>query len=392
MSRLRLILLYSVIITLIVLGGPLFAQSDATSAASQTSTAQVPAQAAAPHSSKTPAWTRVHRVDDFVTAGDLRSGTVLSDADSPIVVFSHGAHAAAGVSCEQCHHTGVQGFQAPACATCHKGTAAVDIMHTACISCHQRTGRGPVSCNDCHTARQASPAGIYRFELYDVVRGPLFIAAWAIFVLGFAWRIVQFTRLTRATRSRLTPPVPAVPASGSDAAADTMRRGLFARLRRWFRGTVFGTHPVMGVVSLVFHLVLVLLPLLLPAHNILFAQTFRVSLPTLPEPFMDKATLALLAIGVFFLARRIFFPRVRALTTVRDYLILLLVAAPFVTAYMAYHQWLDYRTVLVTHMIIGEVVIALIPFTKLGHMPFLIFARFFVSGEYAWRPGTRRWR
>ena len=57
----------------------------------------------------------------------------------------------------------------------------------------------------------------------------------------------------------------------------------------------------MGVVSLVFHLALFLVPLLLPAHNILFFQTFRVSLPTLPEPLMDVLTLGLLAIGAFFL-------------------------------------------------------------------------------------------
>jgi nitrate reductase gamma subunit len=147
----------------------------------------------------------------------------------------------------------------------------------------------------------------------------------------------------------------------------------------------------MGVVSLVFHLALFLVPLLLPAHNVLFYQSLRVSLPTLPEPVMDYFTAGLLVIGAFFLLRRIFVPRVRALTTLRDYLVLLLVAAPFVTAYMAYHQWLDYRTVLVTHMFIGEVLIAAIPFTKLGHMPFSIYARFFEAWEYAWKPGNRRW-
>jgi nitrate reductase gamma subunit len=264
-------------------------------------------------------------------------------------------------------------------------------MHAACITCHTRENAGPVSCNDCHTARQASLAGIYRFELYDILRGPLFIAAWVIFAGGFAWRIVRFTQLTRATHSRVTPAVPRASKDRGRRPADAARRGLFARARQWIRGTVFGTHPVMGVVSLIFHLALFLLPLLLPAHSILLSQTFRVSLSTLPEPFMDKMTLGLLAIGAFFLLRRIFIPRVRALSTVRDYLTLLLVAAPFATAYLAYHQWLDYRSVLVTHMIVGEILIAAIPLTKLGHMPFLIFARFFVSSEYAMGPGTRRW-
>ena len=163
------------------------------------------------------------------------------------------------------------------------------------------------------------------------------------------------------------------------------------RVKRWLKRTIFVRSPVMGIVSLVFHLALFLVPLLLPAHNVLFSQTFHVSLPTLAEPLVDKLTLGLLAIGAFFLLRRIFFPRVRALSTVRDYLVLLLVAAPFVTAYMAYHQWLDYRTVLVVHMIVGEIVIAAIPFTKLGHMPFLIYSRFFLSAEYSWKPGNRRW-
>ncbi len=356
-------------------------ETDASSSASKQTSAPQPAT----HSSRVPAWTRIHRV---------------ADSDAPIVSFSHSLHAQAGITCEQCHHTGVKGWEAPACITCHKGALEVSTMHDACITCHQKSGRGPVSCNQCHTQRQASVAGFVRFQLYDIVRGPLFILAWILFAAGFAWRILLFRRVTR----RVPAASAAVPPSAQQAAAGTvaedrafLTRGmtgagkLVFRARRWVRSTVFAGTPVMGVVSLVFHLALFLVPLLLPAHNILFFQTFRVSLPTLPEPLMDALTLGLLAIGAFFLVRRIIFPRVRALTTLRDYLILLLVAAPFVTGYMAYHQWLDYRTVLVVHMIAGEIVIGAIPFTKLGHMPFLIFSRFFMSSESAWRPGKRRW-
>ena len=94
---------------------------------------------------------------------------------------------------------------------------------------------------------------------------------------------------------------------------------------------------------------------------------------------------------MFFLARRILVPRVRILSTLADYLILLLVAAPFVTAYAAHHQWLDYHTLLVAHTIAGEALIAAIPFTKLGHMPFLIFSRFFTASEYSLKTASRRW-
>lgn len=402
--RINRIALCTLVLALTLSGISAYAQdADAQSGASTESTQSAPTAAtatpaAAPSTpataSKTPQWTRVHRVDDYVTADDRKRGLQVADKDVPLVVFSHSAHTSAGVSCETCHHTGVQGWQAPACATCHKGSPAVDIMHSACITCHQQRGKGPVSCNECHTARQTSFAGVVRFQLYDFVRGPLFILAWVMFVLGFAWRIFQFTRLTRKITTPAVPAPAPLPSEADQRFMDAGKSGFrrwWARLRRWERGTVFSTHPVMSRVSMVFHIMLFLVPLLLPAHNILFRQTFHASLPTLPEPLMDVLTLVLLGIGAFFLVRRIAFPRVRALTTVRDYLVLLLVAAPFVSAYMAYHQWLDYRTVLVVHMLLGEICIAAIPLTKLGHMPFLIFARFFNAGEYAWKPGNRRW-
>jgi len=353
-------------------------------------TPQCPAEQAGSGSTDT---VLVQRVDDLVTREDLRGGLVLADREAPRVAFSHETHTRAGVSCDKCHHLGVEAEKTPSCAMCHKGAAAVDTMHSACITCHSGGEAGPTACADCHTARQKGLAGIVRFELYDVIRGPLFIAAWVVFAFGFALRIVQFVRLTAQAKGKAAAPA-ALPTAadrefllrGRSAAG----RALFV-VRRRIRGTLFGTNPVMGVVSLLFHLALFLAPLLLPAHNILFDETFRVGLPSLPEPFIDKVTVGLMAIGGFFLLRRILVPRVRALSTVRDYLLLLLVAAPFVTAYMAYHQYLDYRTVLVTHMLIGEVVIAAIPFTKLGHMPFIIFSRFFMASEYGWRPANRRW-
>jgi nitrate reductase gamma subunit len=238
-----------------------------------------------------------------------------------------------------------------------------------------------------------SRAALLRHDLYDIALGPAFVIAWILFAGGFAWRILQFTRMTRKTVPGSVIPNP-VPVRGD---TEFLLKGKTAvgrallRYRRWERRTIFHTNPVMARVSAVFHALLFLIPLLLPAHNILFYQGTRLSLPTLPEPLMDKLTLLLIAFGAFFLVRRILVPRVRVLSTVRDYLVLLLVAAPFVTAYMAYHHWLDYHVMVLVHMIVGEVLIAAIPFTKLGHMPFLIFARFFASSERAWKPGNRRW-
>jgi hypothetical protein len=79
------------------------------------------------------------------------------------------------------------------------------------------------------------------------------------------------------------------------------------------------------------------------------------------------------------------------LTTLRDYFVLILVMAPFVSAYFAYHQFFNYNAALNAHMIISEIAILTVPFTSLGHMPFLIFSRFFIGAEYSWKPGNRTW-
>ncbi len=54
-------------------------------------------------------------------------------------------------------------------------------------------------------------------------------------------------------------------------------------------------------------------------------------------------TLVVIFGGLFFVLRRIAAPEVRNVTTGRDYLLLLLVVAPFVTGFVAHHQWLPYR-------------------------------------------------
>jgi nitrate reductase gamma subunit len=239
---------------------------------------------------------------------------------------------------------------------------------------------------------------LVRVSLYNLAQGPLLILACILFVLGIAWRVLQLGRMTRPVSAPTLPPRARIAGSGSERAdieflsknMSALRRVTW-RVGRWLRRTVLVSSPVMSAVSMVFHVGLFFVPFLLPAHNVLFRQKYFVGLPTLPEPVMDRLTILLLAFAAFFLLRRILFPRVRALSTAQDYLVLLMVAAPFFTGLVAYHQWMDYRTIMALHMTAADLLIAAIPFTKLGHMPFLLYARLGVSAERAWRPARRRW-
>jgi hypothetical protein len=70
---------------------------------------------------------------------------------------------------------------------------------------------------------------------------------------------------------------------------------------------------------------------------------------------------------------------------------LLITVAPFLSGYLAYHQWFDYKIMLIAHILAAEVMLVVIPFTKLGHMIFFFLYRFLIGGEYSFGQGTRTW-
>jgi hypothetical protein len=46
---------------------------------------------------------------------------------------------------------------------------------------------------------------------------------------------------------------------------------------------------------------------------------------------------------------------------------------------------------LTAHIISGEAMLILIPFTKLGHMIYFFLYRFFIGSEYSFGQGRRAW-
>lgn len=149
--------------------------------------------------------------------------------------------------------------------------------------------------------------------------------------------------------------------------------------------------PVFSLAAFVFHVALILVPLFLYAHNALFHEAFGISLPALPGGVADGLTVALVAAGVFLFVRRLLRPEVRILTEIRDYVFLLLTMAPFVTGFLAYHQWGPYEWMMVAHVFFGNLLLVLIPFTKLGHMALYFLTRAFIGFEMGGRRGARAW-
>jgi nitrate reductase gamma subunit len=219
--------------------------------------------------------------------------------------------------------------------------------------------------------------------LYDFIRGQLVSIAFIIFILGLIFQLIQFFKLTRK-KGWFYPPLEV------KRERKTVGKWVGFCLSS-LNGTLWKTDPLTTVVTSVFHVFLILVPIFLLAHNILLDQSWGLRLWSLPEPITDILTLVFLICAAFFLGRRLFLSRVRVITTVYDYLVLLIAGAPFLTGYFAYHQWFNYDTVMTLHILAGEVMLITIPFTKLGHMLFFFLYRFLIGNEYSFARGERTW-
>jgi nitrate reductase gamma subunit len=150
-------------------------------------------------------------------------------------------------------------------------------------------------------------------------------------------------------------------------------------------------HPVITIVTFVFHICLVVTPLFLLAHVTLIEESWNLSWWSLSENAAIIMTLLVIACCVFFLVRRLVSPEVQYVTSASDYWILAIVAAPFITGFLAYYQWFGYPTMVILHILSGEIMLVAIPFTRLSHMLFAPLTRAYMGSEFGGVRQARDW-
>ncbi len=149
--------------------------------------------------------------------------------------------------------------------------------------------------------------------------------------------------------------------------------------------------PVFWSISYLFHLLLFILPLFLLSHIVLFEETLGWSWPALSDAAADVLTIFVLAALVFFVVRRQMLPEVKFLTRPSDFLFIGLVALPFATGFIAYHQWFAYQWMLILHVLSGELMLILIPFTRFFHMILAPITRAYTGSEFGGVRHARDW-
>ncbi|MBM4301127.1 MAG: hypothetical protein FJ121_06305 [Deltaproteobacteria bacterium] len=211
--------------------------------------------------------------------------------------------------------------------------------------------------------------------MYQVITGPLLWLSFGICIVGLVVRVVRYIRGLDWKLDRVA--YKAHPLQGL--------WGAFRSIIYWL--VPFGSYgwrakPLYTLTFFAFHIGLVVTPLFLPGHGVIIDQRWGVHWPTISMALADVLTITVICTTVFIALRRIGLPEVRIVTTLYDYLLLLITVAPFVSGFLVVHQFGDYTFWLYTHILSGQLLLIAIPFTKLYHMVGFFLSRGQIGADF----------
>lgn len=207
-------------------------------------------------------------------------------------------------------------------------------------------------------------------DIYELIRGPFAFIAFTVFILGTCFRLMGF--YLNGTNPKMLYPK--------------------ENLKNGFKSVIvgiipFGTRfmrarPFFTIVTVLFHFCIIILPLFLTAHIVLWFESYGLMWVNIPDGLADIMTIFVLFSCIYFLVRRLIVTEIRQVSRVPDFLLLLILFVVFLTGFLAFHQFAPYRSMLIIHIFSGEILIALIPFSRLMHMISYPFSRYYMGADF----------
>ena len=156
---------------------------------------------------------------------------------------------------------------------------------------------------------------------------------------------------------------------------DVAYRQVFAATMKWlFPVGQLRQRFFFSITSLMFHVAIIVVPIFLAGHIALWKSGTGMSWPAISNGLADVLTITAVATAVLLVVQRAAARDSRALSRFNDYALPLLIAVPFVAGFLVMHPtWnpFSYELALLVHIMSANVLLILIPLTKLSHMVLL---------------------
>ncbi len=204
-------------------------------------------------------------------------------------------------------------------------------------------------------------------------RGPAFLFALAFMLLGLARHVtLTMWEVTRAMYRAGDKTLP-------------YRQIFMATLKWLFPVEKLRDRLFLSLTSVSFHIAILIVPIFLGGHMALWARGLGISWPAIPNHLADVLTMVAIITAVTLVIQRAAARPTRALSRFQDYAIPLMVAVPFVSGFLVMHpatHAFSYEAVLLVHVMSANVLLLLVPITKLSHMALMPVVQ--LVSEVAW--------
>ncbi len=217
-------------------------------------------------------------------------------------------------------------------------------------------------------------------SMLEFARGPLFRLSLAVMLFGLV-RIIALDLIAAISAYR-------------QAGDKTLPWGFIVRRTlQWFFpvNRVTTRRPVYSILSMLFHVGLLLVPILLFAHVELWRSVIGFGWLTLPKAWADWLTIATIVCAILLVALRIASRESRFLSRKQDYLWPLLLLIPFATGYICANLGVSpfvYRLSMLVHILAGELIFILLPFTKIAHCVLMPYSQLISNLAWKFPPDT----
>ncbi len=203
-------------------------------------------------------------------------------------------------------------------------------------------------------------------EWIEFAKGPLFAITFLVMVLGLGRQVVlQFYFLSVKKGRRLRG------VAWNKIARETLSWAIPVRHMEPGNG-------VFSASSFLMHVGIILVPLFLLDHIVIWEGLLGFSIPGLDTGLADILALLTIGCGFVLLGLRTFRARNRMVSRPMDYVLLILLLIPFVSGFLASHPSVNpfpWKIMMLTHLLSAEALFVAVPFTKLAHVVLFFFDR-----------------